>query len=393
MSKLLARILFLIGFVSCINISTITVGADEVDASVDIENNKQDRELGVVTQGELYGLGSATQGLTLHGANSFTSGVLDLIYEGKSILSVGINEITNVVLSVPDEFVPLVNSKDFLLYMSGYFQFNNGKIIEYSQYDMRIEDNGKTIRIVNPPESWLVYADFKVHISLDLGSAINASGIRIENAKNGSNYPFSAGLIKEGYPIDWDLINQYNAKYTLPIFQLDPGWDLLQQKPTIEDVYDIDTSVSGQGTVGANIQVKIGDYVIGESSVGVSGVYHVDIPKQSAGVTLTVIQNTGVGWSQPVVTVVKHKDTEIPSPIVNEPITDKDTRITGMGSTFNNTIIIYTSLGNELGRSLILQDRSFNVAIPIQMPYTILRIVETNGIDTSTPTEIVVRPQ
>ena len=159
----------------------------------------------------------------------------------------------------------------------------------------------------------------------------------------------------------------------------------------MEDVYDTDTSVSGQGTVGAAIQVKVGDIVIGEGSVGITGVYHIDIPQQNAGVTLTVLQNTGVGWSQPVTTVVKHNEQGIPSPIVNEPITSLDTMVSGMGSSFNNTIIVYNSLGIELGRSLVLQDRSFNVFIPVQMPYTILHIVETNGIDTSEPTEVVVR--
>ncbi len=391
MKKCFMAAIAILGILASTNLNHVAVNADTLNGSENVSNQKQERELGIVTQGRIYGSGTATQGLTLQGANSFTSGVLDLDYEGKSIISVGIDEVTDVVLSVPDEFVPLVGSKDFSLYMSGYFQFNNGKIMEYSQYDIRIEDNGKTIRIVNPPVSWLVFADFKVHISLDLGSAINASGIRIENAKNGSNYPFTAGLVKEGHPIDWDLINQYNTKYVLPIYQLDPGWDLLQKTPTVEDVYDTDTSVSGQGTVGAAIQVKVGDIVIGEGSVGITGVYHIDIPQQNAGVTLTVLQNTGVGWSQPVTTVVKHNEQGIPSPIVNEPITSLDTMVSGMGSSFNNTIIVYNSLGIELGRSLVLQDRSFNVFIPVQMPYTILHIVETNGIDTSEPTEVVVR--
>ena len=218
MKKCFMAAIAILGILASTNLNHVAVNADTLNGSENVSNQKQERELGIVTQGRIYGSGTATQGLTLQGANSFTSGVLDLDYEGKSIISVGIDEVTDVVLSVPDEFVPLVGSKDFSLYMSGYFQFNNGKIMEYSQYDIRIEDNGKTIRIVNPPVSWLVFADFKVHISLDLGSAINASGIRIENAKNGSNYPFTAGLVKEGHPIDWDLINQYNTKYVLPIY-------------------------------------------------------------------------------------------------------------------------------------------------------------------------------
>lgn len=352
-------------------------------------DQKAPRDIGIVTKGELNISGTGANGLKLQGNNTVTTGTLDLHYVGKSI-GIGIDEQTEIVFSVPKELQEVVNSPNFNNYVTGIFKFNNGSEHTYDPHDIRVEDNGATIRVINPTESWFIGANFDVKLNIDLGQLVTDTGIRIPDAENNSSYYFNAGLIKKGDVIDWDLIGNYNAGYTLPTHQLDPGWTLINEKPTVEDVYDSDEVVTGKGVPGAKVQVKVRDEVIGTGTVDENGIYEVKIPKQSKGVTLTISQNTGVGWSDPITTVVKHKEESIPKPTVNEPVTSSDTQVKGTGYEAGNTIIVTDSNGKELGRGLVQSDKSFSVDIPAQDAYTILHVVETNGTETSPATEVTV---
>ncbi|EPI03154.1 hypothetical protein D920_00317, partial [Enterococcus faecalis 13-SD-W-01] len=134
------------------------------------------------------------------------------------------------------------------------------------------------------------------------------------------------------------------------------------------------------------------DVVIGEGVVDETGIYHVTIDEaQAEGVTISVSQNTGVGWSEAATIIVTHKSTDIPAPTVNEPVTNQDTIITGKGDTPGNTIIVKNQVtGVELGSGLVQPDGSFTVVIPAQEPYTVLAVTETNGTETSPATTVVV---
>lgn len=354
------------------------------------KETKAPREIGVLTRGSMDVSGTGASGLHLQGNNQVTTGNINLHYVGTSILSVGVDEQTETVFSVPNELKEVVSSPNFTDYVNGTFQFNGGTVHTYDKNDIRVEDGGKTIRMINPTVSWFAAAKFDVNLNIDLGQLVTDTGIRIPDATNNSSYEFLGGLVKKGQPIDWDVVGNYNTAYTLPTHQLDPGWNLINEKPTVETVYDTDTTVTGKGTPGAEVQIKVGDKVIGEGKVDDNGIYKIDIPKQNEGVTLSVSQNTGVGWSEDVTTIVKHKEADIPAPSINEPVTSSDTSISGTGYTVGDTIIVTDRNGKELGRGLVNADKTFTVNIPKQDAYTILHVVETNGNETSPVTEVTV---
>lgn len=375
------------------SVMILGVSAHSVDAS---NHEKQvatsevgTQELGVVTRGSMNVSGTGASGLHLQGNNTVTTGTLDFDYEGKSIVSIGLNESTDYVMSVPAELVPLFNNSAFTNYITGNFQFNNGSKYAYNKNDIRVEDGGKTLRIKNPTQSWFAYADFKVHLSLDLGQMVTDTGIRVADAENNSSYIFTGGLVKNGSSVDWDVVGSYNASYTLPTHRLDPGWTLLQEVPTVEAIYDTDTTVTGRGVPGAKIQIKVGDKVIGTGIVDENGIYVVTIPKQYAGVTVKANQNTGVGWSKDREVIVKHKDATIAKPQVNT-VTENSKAVTGKGETAGNIIIIADADGNEIGRGVVQANRAFNIPIPGQDAYTLLYVTETNGTETSLPTIVPV---
>ncbi|MEH7226712.1 Ig-like domain-containing protein, partial [Bacillus sp. JJ1566] len=59
-------------------------------------------------------------------------------------------------------------------------------------------------------------------------------------------------------------------------------------KPTVNDVTDKDTTVSGKAEVGATIEVKAGEQVVGSGEVKADGTFSITIPKQAAGTILTL---------------------------------------------------------------------------------------------------------
>ena len=151
---------------------------------------------------------------------------------------------------------------------------------------MGVDNDGNTIvRFTNPPATWGIAngLHFNVNIALDLGDFVTQTGIRIADAVNGTHYSFNGAVVTDH---DYTNIADDNTATSLNTHALDPGYDLLQQVPTIEDVYDTDTTISGTGVPGATIEIKAGGKVIGTGTVGTNGIYHVTIsPKQNENVT------------------------------------------------------------------------------------------------------------
>lgn len=257
----------------------------------------------VLTTGALTASGSGVAGLKLQANNTITTGVIKFKYDGTPIAN-GVAQQSQYVLQVPEELAPLVSSKDFINYLTGSFQLNSEAIYHYTPQDIQIEDNGRVIRFDNPQENWLLLAHFYVDISIDLGQAVTDTGIRIADAANASSYSFQSCILEKNAAIDWDTVTETNPSYILPIHQLDPGWELIQHQPEVNAVTDDDTVVTGKGVPGAQIQVKVGDTVIGEGTVETSGLFTVPIPAQVAKTILHISENTGVGWSEAVQTTV-----------------------------------------------------------------------------------------
>jgi hypothetical protein len=65
--------------------------------------------------------------------------------------------------------------------------------------------------------------------------------------------------------------------------------DVLPPPPTINDVHDIDTTVSGKGEPGATVHITTPDHTY-DGTANPDGTYSVAIPAQAAGTTITATQ-------------------------------------------------------------------------------------------------------
>lgn len=353
--------------------------------------------LSTTSRGQVLIDGTGADGLDLTSGNTVTTGYLDFAYSGSFPLgAIGINKETEFVLVLPSELDDAAKDASFINYFRGTYDGPGwgAEPYQYKTSDIRmgVDNEGNTIvRFTNPPATWGIAngLHFNVNVSLDLGTFVTKTGIRIADAENGTHYDFNGAVVTDH---DYTNIADDNTATSLNTHALDPGYDLLQQVPTIEDVYDTDTTISGTGVPGATIEIKAGGKVIGTGTVGTNGIYHVTIsPKQNENVTIEVRQNTGVGMSAAATTTVKHKVSEIPAPKV-DPIHEGDTVVTGTGHTPGNTIIITDSSGQEIGRGSVDSAGKYSITLNSSQPaYAILNVVETDGKDTSPITQVVVQ--
>lgn len=349
------------------------------------------RALQVYAEGTLTAGGTAVDGLSLQADNTVTTGTLNLNYEGTALES-EIREGTRYAVRLPDELKDLVKSPNFKQYVTGHYQAvdANGQVItrDYTAEQMHILDNGTVLAFDNPETIPLRRATFNVDITLDLGQAVTDSGIRIKNAQI-TPYAFVSGIVSSEGDLDWSLISSYTEEARLLTYKLDPGYDLLQVKPTIEEpVYSSDTEITGTGTPGAAVEVTANDSVIGTGTVNNSGIYHVQISRQDVDTIIAVTQDTGVGKSEATTTTVREG---ILAPFVNR-FYEGDTVISGTGSTPNNTIIVTDAAGAEVTRGKLDANMGFDIPITKQKAFDILYVYETDGTEQSPKTAVVVRP-
>ncbi|MDR7078864.1 hypothetical protein J2Y03_003921 [Neobacillus niacini] len=98
--------------------------------------------------------------------------------------------------------------------------------------------------------------------------------------------------------------------------------------PTVNQVGDNQTSVTGKAEIGANVIVKSGSTVIGQATTYSTGSFSVKIPKQKAGTKLTVYAKDKAGYTSSGRTVTVIDKTPPAIPTVSF-VGDNQTIITG----------------------------------------------------------------
>ncbi|WP_019412774.1 Ig-like domain-containing protein [Paenisporosarcina sp. TG20] len=158
--------------------------------------------------------------------------------------------------------------------------------------------------------------------------------------------------------------------------------------PTVNEVTDKSTSVSGTAEVGSLIKIKSGTTEIGLGTVDSEGNYTVEIAQQKAGTQLLVTATDTAGNTSEIreVTVV---DVTAPTmPTVNE-VTDKSTSVTGSAEAGSSIII---KVGTTIvGTGTTPTDGKFSVVIPNQKADEILMVIATDLVgNVSAETKITV---
>uniref|UniRef100_UPI0003758267 Ig-like domain-containing protein n=1 Tax=Paenisporosarcina sp. TG20 TaxID=1211706 RepID=UPI0003758267 len=147
------------------------------------------------------------------------------------------------------------------------------------------------------------------------------------------------------------------------------------QAPTVDEVTDKSTNVTGTAEVGSTIIVKVGTTIIGNATTNTDGKYVVSILTQKVGTKLIVSTKDKAGNMSEITEVIVIDITPPTPPIVNE-VTDTSTSVTGTGETGTTISIIEGT--TVLATGITAADGSFSITIPKQRAGNKLTITATD---------------
>lgn len=156
--------------------------------------------------------------------------------------------------------------------------------------------------------------------------------------------------------------------------------------PKVNDITDNDTSITGTGTIGAEIVVKNGTQILGRSAVLNDGKFSIVINQQKVGTKLDIYAQNTVGMSG-----IIQKEVQLGSPLkptVNE-IQDIDTMISGVGKPDSEVFVEYKD--KIIAKGKTNDDGSFALSIPKQLAETVLMVYQKNTVGISEKTEVIVQ--
>ncbi|NYE05907.1 putative cell wall-binding protein [Bacillus niacini] len=134
-------------------------------------------------------------------------------------------------------------------------------------------------------------------------------------------------------------------------------------QPVVDEVNDKNTTLTGQAEAGAKVEVLVNGTVIGSTTAGADGKFTVTIPAQKAGIELEVKATDEAGNISTAAKVVVKDATAPEQPTVN-PVTDKDTTVTGQAEV--DSKVEAKANGANIGSVTAGADGKFIVTIPVQ---------------------------
>ncbi|PEU59990.1 hypothetical protein CN395_15240 [Priestia megaterium] len=148
------------------------------------------------------------------------------------------------------------------------------------------------------------------------------------------------------------------------------------EAPTINKIYDQDTSVSGTAEANSIVYVKKGSTVLGRGVATKQGTYSVEIAPQSANTKLGVTVKNSAGYSGYTYMTVS-KTVQKPAVPVIDIVTDQDTNVTG---TAEANSIVYVKKGSTvLGRGVATKQGTYSIGIAPQPANTKIGVTVKNS--------------
>ncbi|EOI6522815.1 immunoglobulin-like domain-containing protein [Enterococcus faecalis] len=154
---------------------------------------------------------------------------------------------------------------------------------------------------------------------------------------------------------------------------------------TISNMDTQTTTVTGTGEPNATIQLKAGNKVIAEGTVGSDGKYSFTIEKQAEGTLVKAIVTKAGLTSEASTTVIKGS-------LVQTTISNIDTTMTSVSGKAEPNATIQLKVGNKvITEGKVGSDGLYSLTIPKQSAGTVVQAVATLGGLTSTAETVVVR--
>lgn len=148
------------------------------------------------------------------------------------------------------------------------------------------------------------------------------------------------------------------------------------EAPTINKIYDQDTSVSGTAEANSIVYVKKGSTVLGRGVATKQGTYSIEIASQPATTKLGVTVKNSAGYSGYTYMTVSKTVQKPTAPVVHM-VTDQDTNVTG---TAEANSIVYVKKGSTvLGRGVATKQGTYSIGIASQPAKTKIGVTVKNS--------------
>ncbi|MES9684037.1 immunoglobulin-like domain-containing protein [Gottfriedia acidiceleris] len=159
--------------------------------------------------------------------------------------------------------------------------------------------------------------------------------------------------------------------------------------PTVNELTDQSSNVTGTAEENSTIQVKVGNTSIGSGTSKNDGTYSIQIPLQKGG-TRVAVSATDRSGNESKTTEVLVTDTTAPAIPIVDKVSDKSEKVTGTAEANSN--IFVKENNNLLGQEVVKSDGTYSVPIPLQKAGTILTVYATDtASNRSASREVVVR--
>lgn len=141
--------------------------------------------------------------------------------------------------------------------------------------------------------------------------------------------------------------------------------------PSVDEVTDKSTTVSGTAETGSNVLVKTGSKELAKTIADKEGSFKVSIAKQKAGTKLTVTATDAAGNTSEAIEVTVSDVTAPEIPSIN-PVTHKATEITGVAEALGKVSIMKAS--KVIASGTVMEDGTYQIAIDPQPVDTKLEV-------------------
>lgn len=148
------------------------------------------------------------------------------------------------------------------------------------------------------------------------------------------------------------------------------------EAPTINKIYDQDTSVSGTAEANSIVYVKKGSTVLGRGVATKQETYSIRITPQAANTKLGVTVKNSAGYSGYTYMTVS-KTVQKPAAPVIYTVTDQDTHVTGMAEA--NSIVYVKKGSTVLGRGVATKQGTYSIGITPQPAHTKIGVTVKNS--------------
>jgi 2',3'-cyclic-nucleotide 2'-phosphodiesterase (5'-nucleotidase family) len=200
------------------------------------------------------------------------------------------------------------------------------------------------------------------------------------------------GRITELYIVDFEVFTSFLEKFNSvsPVVEgrivQEVADSTAPDAPSVNEVTDQSTQVTGKAEPGATVEVSVDGIVIGSSTALEDGSFVIEIAKQTAGTQLGVTATDSAG-NESEVTVVTVVDVTPPdAPRVN-PVIHNDTYVTG---TSEAGATVKVMIGNvELGTAVADTDGNFIVSVPKLKHKNLLTVTATDAVGNGSKATIV----